>query len=128
MAPSSCGDKHSLANLEKHANIGLVTTRIPRDVFANTGASETDLYDIVDELITNSPEAKLILLTHEHAGGDDTVHSILYGTRDVNVKQLLKAFNATGDNMRASIIMRGKTLREVEEKVIQEVTYRLKHT
>jgi bifunctional oligoribonuclease and PAP phosphatase NrnA len=115
----------ALANLEKHSNIGLVTTRIARDAFVNTGSSESDLYDIVDELIAKSPEAKLILLTHEHAGGDDTVHSILYGAKGINAKQLLKAYNATGDSMRASISMRGKTIREVEEKIVQEVTYRL---
>lgn len=116
----------ALANLEKHTNIGLVTSRISREAFSHTGATERDLYDIVDELIANSPEAKLVLLTHEHAGGDDTVHSILYGAKGIDAKMLLKAFNASGDHMRASITMRGKSLREVEEKVIQEVTYRLK--
>jgi len=117
---------HALSNLERHSNINLVATRITRDAFQHTGATESALYDIVDELISNSPEAKLILLTHEHAGDDDTIHCILYGARGTDAKELLKAFNATGDDMRASIVMRGKTLREVEDKVIQEITYKLK--
>jgi len=117
---------HALANLENHAQIGLVATHISRDAFVNTGASESSLYDIVDELIKNSPEAKLVLLTHEHPGGDGTIHSILYGGKGVDVKYVLKAFNPTGDTARASIVMRGKTLREVEEKVLQEIGYQLK--
>ena len=42
-----------------------------------------------------------------------------------DAKALLKSLNPTGDDMRASITMRGKTVREVEEKVIEEVKYRL---
>ncbi|PIR76667.1 MAG: hypothetical protein COU32_00730 [Candidatus Magasanikbacteria bacterium CG10_big_fil_rev_8_21_14_0_10_42_10] len=115
----------ALAHLEKHQQISLVTTRLSRDIFVQTGASESSLYDIVDELIVYSPEAKLILLTHEHASGDDTVHSILYAAKAYDAKALLKSLNPTGDDMRASITMRGKTVREVEEKVIEEVKYRL---
>lgn len=116
----------ALSNLERHPSINLVATRISRDAFQQTGATEPALYDIVDELISNSPEAKLILLTHEHPGSEESIHCILYGARSINAKELLKAFNATGDDMKASIVMKGKTLREVEEKVIQEITYKLK--
>lgn len=116
----------ALANLEKHPGIDLVSTHIPRNTFVDTGASESSLYDIVYELIKKSPEAKLVLLTHEHPGGDGTIHSILYGAKGIDAKLLLKAFNPTGDSTRASIVMRGRTLREVEDKVIQEITYRLK--
>jgi len=116
----------ALSNLERHSAINLVATRITRDAFQQTGASESSLYDIVDELISNSPEAKLILLTHEHPGSEDAIHCILYGARGINARELLKSFNASGDDMKASIVMKGKTLREVEEKVIQEITYKLK--
>jgi len=117
----------ALAHLEKHEDIGLVTTRLSRDAFVQTGASESAFYDIVDELIVYSPEAKLILLTHEHHTGTDTVvHSILYGAKGYDAKVLLKSLNPTGDDMRASITMKNKTVREVEEKVMEEVRYRLK--
>ncbi|OIO19691.1 MAG: hypothetical protein CO029_00145 [Candidatus Magasanikbacteria bacterium CG_4_9_14_0_2_um_filter_41_10] len=115
----------ALAQLERHENLNLVATRLSRDIFVQTGASESSLYDIVDELIVYSPEAKLILLTHEHANGDDTIHSILYAAKGYDAKALLKSLNPTGDDMRASVTMREKSVREVEEKVIEEVKYRL---
>ncbi len=111
----------ALIHLESHKAIHLVSTRITRDQFIQTKATHNDLYDIVDELIANSPEAKMILLLHEHADDSSIIHGMLYATKGVDAKTLIKKFNPTGDDMRASFIVKNKKLREVETDVIQEI-------
>ena len=55
---------YALRHLQSDPAIGLVWTTITRDDFSRSGAQEPDLSDIIDELISNSPEAKIILLLH----------------------------------------------------------------
>ena len=114
----------ALSHLKSDTSIGLVSSTITREDFVRSGAHEDDLYEIVDELIGNSPEAKMTLLVHEHREAD-TIHAILTTEKGYNAKQLLSSFNPTGNTNRASCILTGTTLQRAEEQIIEHIKKQL---
>jgi len=112
----------ALSHIQQDKNIGLVWTIITRDDFVRSGAGENDLPDIIDELIGNSPEAKLILLIHEQTDNQSTnIQIILEATKDFNALELLAPYRPTGDKKQARAVIEGKTIKEVEEEVVEQI-------
>lgn len=113
----------ALAHLESEKSIGLVWTAITREDFVRAGASENELQDIIDELISNSPEAKIILVLHEHTTPEQQhqIHCILNGNHTHDALSLLQPFKAHGNKKQASCIIEGKTLKETEEMIISHI-------
>lgn len=107
----------ALSYLESHPEIGLVSTTITRDDFLRSGASQEDLYDIVHELITSSPDAKLVLLMHEHLDGEK-IKTILHAGNGYHAKDLLKPFNASGDANRATCQLTKKQIKQAYDIVL----------
>lgn len=104
----------ALSHLHVDHDLGMVSTLITRDDFVRSGAQMHDLEDIVDELISNSPEAKVILLMYEDPSQEQIIHATLYTKKGYHSADLLKGFNAQGNQDRASLKMRDKSLKEVE--------------
>ena len=101
-------------------SIGLVWTTITRDDFTRAGAQEHELYEIIDELIASSPEAKIIALLHEHQA-DNIIHIIVTTTRGQNALHLLAEFTPKGNEKQITCLIEGKSLKETEEKVIESI-------
>lgn len=121
----------ALTHLKSEHDIGLVSTSLTRDDFVRTNASESDLYDIIDELIGNAPEAKMILLMHEHPkeGTGAPIHALLSVTESgKNALELLAPFHPTGDKRRAQATITKKSLGETETAVIEEIRKRVAMT
>lgn len=113
---------HTLTHMQHDNSIGLVWSTITRDDFVRCGAKETDLKDIIDELINNSPEAKITLLLHEHAGNDGhKIHGLLNTNKNYDAKTLVERYNAKGTKDNASFIITEKTLKEAEHEVVQHL-------
>jgi len=110
----------ALTHLQSDPAHKLVWTTITRENFARSGAVETDLYNVVDELISNSPEADLILLMHEHQS-TGAIHAVLSTTKEYNAKTLLSNFSPTGDDLRASVLIEGKSLKDAEHSLIETI-------
>ena len=109
----------ALTHLQHDSKIGLVWSTITRDDFVRCGASETDLKDIIDELISNSPEAKFTLLLHEHIETPQTIHGLFrVHTKDHDAKFLLKSFNPVGGKQAVSFKVYGKGLKPAETDVV----------
>jgi len=117
---------HALSHLQTDKASGLVWTSITRDDFVRAGAQENELYDVVDELIANSPEAKMILLIHEHTK-HDSIHVILSAQKGFDALKTLESFGAKGDGDTATCMIEGKTLREVEEEVVEAIKKNYSH-
>ncbi len=113
----------ALSHLQYDKNIGLVWTIITRDDLIRSGANSNDLHEIVDELISNSPEAKLILLLYEDSLADQksAVKIILDTNKDFNASELLKPYQSNGDKKQATAIIAGKSLKQVEEEVVEYI-------
>ncbi len=113
----------ALAHLQYDKSIGLVWTTITRDDFVRSGATEHDLEEIIEELISNSPEAKIILLLHEHPEIKEqhVIHGIVKTQLPFDAKLLTSPFSPKGDNKYVSIVSTGKSLSEFEQDVIDNI-------
>ncbi len=114
-----------LSHIQQDNSIGLVWTTITRDDFVRSGAQAQELYDIVDELIHNSPEAKLILLFHEQSSIDEhtsRIRVILDTDKGYDAVALLKPFGLViGGKKQATTIVANKSLKEVEEEIVKHI-------
>jgi phosphoesterase RecJ-like protein len=118
---------HALTPLQHDSKIGLVWSTITRDDFVRSGATETDLKDIIDELIGNSPEAKFTLLLHEHIEAPQTIHGLfrVHG-KVLDAKRLLEPFNPEGGKEAVSFKVYGKGLKQAEADVVAHLQNALK--
>ncbi len=119
----------TLRRLQYDNTTGLVWSTLTHDDFIRSGGNENDLYEIIDELITNSPEAKIIVLIHEHATVDNeiSIHVLVHVTKNFNAKKLLAQFKPKGDTVQASCIINNKNLKETEELIVTELKTQLKN-
>ncbi|PIR04289.1 MAG: hypothetical protein COV59_01480 [Candidatus Magasanikbacteria bacterium CG11_big_fil_rev_8_21_14_0_20_39_34] len=112
----------ALTHLKHDRTHNLVWTTITREDFVRSGANEYDLHDIVDELISNSPEAKVTLILYEphHKNGHPTpVHAMLTVEDPFDAAKLVGEYGPLlGDKKRVSFVLDGMTLKEAEEKLI----------
>lgn len=114
----------ALSNLQQHKDINLVWTTITREYFARSGAHKQDLTAIIDELISHTPAAKIIVIIHEHpdAVRAGEIHGIVQTEQPHDALALTKAFGGTGSAHEASfVIHENKTLKEVEEMVVEHI-------
>ncbi len=110
----------ALSHLQHDSSLGLVWTTITREDFTRSGSQENELKDIIDELIGNSPEAKMILLLHEPL---NTENKEILGTltceKQFDALILIKQFNPTGNKKQVNFKIEGKSLTEAETEVIE---------
>lgn len=111
----------ALTHMENDPKLGLVWTSITREDFARTGAAEDELKDLTDELIHNSPDAKIILLLNESPNGGNKIHGFLYCDRQHDAKILLQGLLPEGNKKMASFVVENKTIKEVELEVLAKI-------
>ena len=117
----------ALTHLEQHQPLGLISTVITRDDFARSGASEDDLSGIIEELLVNSPEAKMILVIYQADNNKNSsdVRAILHTEKDFDAKTLLASFSPEGNKKQARIVTNNKTLKELEQEIIFELNKKI---
>ncbi len=111
----------ALTHMESDPKLGLVWTTITREDFARAGATEEELKELIDELVNNSPEAKLILLLYENTRGENKVHGWLHADKQRDAKMLLQSFQPEGNKKTASFAVTNKTIKEVELEVVEKI-------
>lgn len=114
----------ALTNLKHDKKLGLAWTTITRDELMRSGASELDLPAIIDELISNTPEADIVMLLHEHTGieKDHTIHGIIQTEPPHDPHVLNKKIKGTVHAQNISFVITGdKTLQEVEQDVLTHI-------
>lgn len=114
-----------LSHLQHNYDMGLVWSTITRDDFVRSGASESDLIPIVDELISNSAAAQFILLLYERPATDPKIggHSIqgLFQIKKsgYNALEILARYKPEGEKNNVTFKIYGNTtLKEAEEEII----------
>lgn len=111
----------ALTHMESNPAIGFVWTTITREDFARAGATEDELKELIDELVNNSPEAKLILLLYENTRGENKVHGFLSVDKQHDAKILLQNWQPEGNKKTASFTIANKTIKEVELEVVEKI-------
>ncbi|MFB6181905.1 MAG: bifunctional oligoribonuclease/PAP phosphatase NrnA [Candidatus Magasanikbacteria bacterium] len=111
----------ALAHLEKNKETGLVWTTITREDFSRSGATKENVPEIIEELIQNSPEAKLILLLFEVPKSEGEIEGILSVDRSYNAKQILKPYKPQGSKTQVFFSLENSSLKTVEEEVTERI-------
>jgi len=109
----------ALSKMKNDSNKGLVWTTLTAHDLSEVTGDEFGLQNIIDELISNSPEAKMILLLHETK--DQETHGIFVVNNEFDAKEILKQFNPTGTKHRVNFKIQNKNLLETEEKIIEVI-------
>jgi len=108
----------ALTHLQNEADIGLVSTIVTKEDLERSGAEKQDIEEIVDELISNSPEAKLTLLLYE-----DTVDShyaiqgILVTDKGYNAHQILSSYKPVGGVNYVAFTIQDTPLQKAQEDI-----------
>lgn len=106
-----------LARLSSSEDSKVISSVIYADDFLKTKTETKDLYEVIDELIVNIPQAKIIALIYEIAAdGQKTVEALVYGVKNLDVISLVTEFNPTGHKALAKI-KSSKPIKEFEKEL-----------
>ena len=117
----------ALSRLEHTPEIGLVWTVLPRQDFIETGSSDTELDGIITELMSYSPDAKVIAMIHEPndahtAGVSVTVHAVA----PFSAQELTRSFGSSGTKEKATFrLTPGTQIMDGAKAVIARLTEQL---
>jgi hypothetical protein len=93
--------------------------------FDKTGTSPSDLDEVVDELIINIPQARIIVIFFETMENGKTLGNVLvYSIKNLNALNLLKEYNPTGLKNLAKTSIE-KPIKEIEAEIISLITDKL---
>lgn len=109
----------ALIHLEHDTAHNIVWSTLTREDFTRSGATQEDLHGIIDELIGNSPEAKIIALMYET--GEKTITAVVATEKNYNALDLTKTFAPEGTPKTATVRFTGKTLKEAEATLLTEL-------
>lgn len=111
----------ALSNLQFNKDVGVVYTTLTRDDFVRSGGKKEDLYDIIDELIINSPDEKITVLIHEDTDPTGKIFVVLDAEAEYNAMELMKEFSPKGNSKRVSFELSHVDLKAVEKVVIETI-------
>lgn len=108
-----------LARLENDPSLNLAWSIVGQPDFINAGAGEENLFDVVDELIINSPEAEIISLIYEEKNHD--VSCLISSKRESDINMLSKFFGPKIANDLIKFQIKDKNLIQAKEHIIGEL-------
>lgn len=116
----------ALTHLKNDPSLGLAWLTLSREDFRQAGASEECLPEIIDELLTNAPEAKIIVLLYETEKKLDgrlvkQIEGIVSTHQNLDARLLTKPFHPEGTGQRVKIVIRDKDLVATEAEVLETI-------
>ena len=116
----------ALARLKTDESAHMVWTMLSQQDFLHAGAEEHDLHDVIDELLSSSPSAHVVVLLYENA--EHNIVGIVHAERPVDAIALCAPFNAAGTREEVRLLFTGKTIVQVEKELIEHIKKQLNHT
>lgn len=95
-----------LSNLHSDLNGKIIWSTIKKEDFEETTAPEDSLLDIIDELIINIPEAKIITIIFEESV-KNKLKILLYSVKNINALEFLADYLPNGNSKIASALITG---------------------
>lgn len=109
-----------LSKIQTDEKYKIVWSLVSQQDFKDTGSTEDETGDIIDELMTNAPEAEVVILMKEK--GENIVSgSIRTTTPSIDASALAENFGGGGHNQAAGFRITGLNLRDAEYQVIDTV-------
>lgn len=108
----------ALSHLQSDAQQPLMWSTLTREDFARAGAAESDLQDLMSELIHTAPHAKVFALIFEHPTNLGEVVITIDAQRPYNAQRLVSGFVGwTGTADQTTVRIPNTTLSDVLQKV-----------
>ena len=114
-----------LNSLNTSLNGSIVWSVVKRDDFKTAEALEDSLLDIIDELIANIPEAKVITIIFENPENSDN-KILLYSVKNINALEMLKEYSPSGNFKTAQAEIAGE-LETVSQEYLSKLEIKLKN-
>lgn len=116
----------ALARLKFDAAASVAWSVLVRQDFAHSGADESQLPDVISELIANSPEAEIICLLYEQEirgpnGVAVNVCGLVSSEKHADALGLVSALKPTGHRRLARLCFENTTIMEVERTVLNSI-------
>lgn len=108
----------ALARLQLEPRLKMVWTTLSQSDFDKSGTKESNIRGLVNEIISDAPQAEVIVVFLETE--TDKITSEIYTTHKVNALGLAKKFSPQGNKQMAHFQI-NKRLAEVEREVIEQV-------
>ena len=109
-----------LSKIQTDERHHIVWSVVSQQDFRDTGSSEDETGDIIDELMTNAPGAEIILLIKEKKDGSISV-SFRSTTAAVDCAQIAERFGGRGHTQAAGCQLKNIALRDAEYQIIKVV-------
>lgn len=115
-----------LARLTSTANNSLVWSILTKTDFEKTSTTEKDLTEVIDELIINIPQAKIIVIIYESLlkskSGDEKLvtKALVYSVKNINSKNLTKNWQAEGTKAISKVVI-NQPLQVAEKEIIDHI-------
>lgn len=111
----------ALARLHHEGGSGIVWTMLSQKDFLESGADADTLPDVIDELISYIPEAKIIMLFNEEASSSDRICVTIATAPPYQASDLTRIYHATGSHNRATFHLEKTKLIDAANQVIAEL-------
>ena len=108
----------TLARLKADRENKIVWSLLSSQDFLHAGAASTDLPDVIDELITSSPDAGIVALIYEDV---DVTKAIVHAEKNYDALQLTTAFQPEGTKNRVYLIFPDKNIIQAEKELIEHL-------
>jgi len=109
----------ALARLKQDATRPLVWSLLSRQDFLHAGAAEEDLIDVIDELITSAPAARVVALLYE--GADGATHAVVHAERPFDSLALTAPLKPEGNREHARLRFAEGGLLKAEERCLAAI-------
>lgn len=114
-----------LDNLSADRELSLAWSVIPNSIFTSTGTDHRQLQDLMNEILSHSPEAKTVVLFIEHKSEDPFVEIQVQTTPPLHAKELIKNWQPFGSERNANAKVANANLADTEKEVIRVIKERL---
>ncbi|MCX6795454.1 MAG: hypothetical protein NT165_01845 [Candidatus Falkowbacteria bacterium] len=104
-----------LNNIRSEQDGLLIYSFVKPDDFLETGTDNSCLSEIIDELIANLPEAKMILIFTEESGGKTKV--LIHAQKNSNPLIIFKDYQVSGSNKFCQLEISGSIIENTEKIV-----------
>jgi len=109
----------ALARMKHDGTHHIVSTVLTRQDFALAGAGEDALVDVIDDLISSSPEAETVALLYEIE--KDRVCCIIRNEKRKNAAALTSKWNGRGGHVQSTCFIDGTDIMHAEREVLEHL-------
>ncbi len=115
----------ALSNLQHDTKHNIVVAPITKQAFITAGAHESELPEVIDELIATSPEAEVVALVYESPTIDDKICGMLFTEKPFDARELTVEHNPSGTRDYVKFCIESDNLVTAQRQLMKMVKERM---